>query len=309
MLYENKDNSYYASEIAEFLGLTLRGENCEIYQPCSMANPKNNSIMFLTDSPEDKNYDFIKLNNFTDVLLILPDSFDRLPSCSYIMSKDPKLDFTKMLYEFFVDLPKKEIHPRAIIEKGAILGSEVSIGAGSIVGPEVSIGDNTIISSNTVISGKVTIGKNCVIKSNATIGSEGFNFILDRKDLIHMPQLGEIIIEDHVWIGANSTIERATLDQTVIGSHVKIDDLVQIGDGATIGKHTEIAAGSIVCRKVRIGERCWIAPNVTINSGVNIEDRAMVGLGTVVLKSVESDMVVCGNPAKILRSAKLLNRR
>ena len=112
MIYKTKSNSYYASEIAQYLDLSLVGENCEIYQPCSSANPKNNSVMFLTDSAEDKKYDFERVNDFSDFLAILPDSIGTKPQCSYLISKHPQLDFTKMLYKFFVELPQKGIHPQ-----------------------------------------------------------------------------------------------------------------------------------------------------------------------------------------------------
>ena len=304
MIYKTKSNSYYASEIAQYLDLPLVGENCEIYQPCSSVDPKNNSVMFLTNSEKDRKYDFERVNNFSDFLAILPDSIRKKPQCSYLISKKPQLDFTRMLYKFFVEVPIKGIHPQAVIEENAKIGDDVSIGAGCFIGHEVHIGNHTIISNNTVITGKVTIGKNCVIKPNATIGSEGFNFLFDRNNLIHMPQLGEIVIKDYVWIGANSTIERSSLDQTVIESYVKIDDLVQIGDGTIVGESSEIAAGSILCARVCVGEKCWIAPNVTINSDLNVGDGAVIGIGSVVLRDVEANVVVCGNPASILKKKK-----
>lgn len=304
MIYKTKSNSYYASEMADQLELSLQGENCEIYQPCSAYRPQNYSISFLPENMYETEQLFEKIKSFSDFLLIIPKIFSTPPPCSYLLSEEPRLDFTRMLYHFFVELPNKGIHPQAIVEKGVKIGEGVSVGAGSYLGPEASIGDHSIICSNVVIEGKVTLGRHCVVKPNTTIGSEAFNFLTDQNHLIHMPQVGEIVIGDNVWIGANTTIERATLDQTIIEQDVKIDDLVQIGDGAIIQERSEIAAGSVICTQVRIGKGCWIAPNASINSGVSIGDCAIIGMGSVVLKDVAAGIVVCGNPAKVLTREK-----
>ena len=155
--------------------------------------------------------------------------------------------------------------------------------------------------SNDGDTGKVSIGRRCVIKANSTVGSEGFSFIFDKNKLEHFPQIGGITIGDDVWIGANSTIERAALDDTVIEEGVKVDDLVQIGHNTRIGKFSQITAGAVICGRVVLGERCWVAPKACIDNAVVVGKNALIGMGAVVLKDVPEGMVVAGVPAKVLR--------
>jgi UDP-3-O-[3-hydroxymyristoyl] glucosamine N-acyltransferase len=140
-----------------------------------------------------------------------------------------------------------------------------------------------------------------VIKANSTIGSEGFRFIPDQEKLEHVPQIGGIRIGNHVWIGSNVAIERGSLRETVIDDEVKVDDLVQIGYDSRIGRATQITAGTIVGGGAVIEERCWIAPNSSIDAGVVIGRNSIVGMGSVIRRDVAPDSVVAGVPGRLLR--------
>lgn len=149
--------------------------------------------------------------------------------------------------------------------------------------------------------GNVIIGEECNIKSGVVIGQAGFGFEKDENGIpIHFPHLGRIVIGNNVYIGANTVIDRATLTSTIIGDHVKIDNLVHIAHNVIIGDYSYIIAGTILGGGVHIGKNCWIAPNVSIKQQLSIGDNALVGLGAVVLKNVDDNMIVVGNPAKIL---------
>jgi len=254
-MYQQKNDAYYASEIAEFLGRELKGPNCVIYQPCSLENLKDNSILFLGKRVCEEGFDVEKLNGITELLVIVYDKLVVKPKCSHISSTQPRLDFVKVLHHFFVKEPAPGIHATAIIEEGTVIGKNVFIGPYSYIGGEVKIGNNTQIFNNVVISGKVEIGSNCVIKSNTTIGSEGFSFVAESKKLEHFPQIGKIIIGNNVWLGANTTVERASLEATIIEDNVKIDDLVQIGHNTVIGRASQITGGAIICGRAKIGKR------------------------------------------------------
>jgi UDP-3-O-[3-hydroxymyristoyl] glucosamine N-acyltransferase len=299
-VYILKPNKIYASEIAEFLNSRLVGEDFIVTTPCSLANMKKDCVTYV------KNRDYLEKLRAGDsghVLAIMPEeSTGKQDGVSIILSKTPRLDFIKVIQEFFIDEMKHEISGRAIIEKGAILGKNVAIGANSLIGSEVKIMDNTIIGTNVVIQGKVDIGKNCVIKDNSTIGSEGFGFEYDEDIPLHFPQIGKITIGNNVWIGSNSTIERPALDETILEDHVKVDDLVQIGHHCVVGEGSLITAGTILCGGVKIGKKCWISPNVTIIQRVKVGDGALVGMGSVVLKDVEPGTVIAGNPAKFIHN-------
>jgi len=302
-MYErNEQAAYRASEIAHFLKRDVQGDNCLVKVPRSATNPCDNSVIFV-DNVFLTTFDYSSLDKFRDVLLITNHKPDRL-NASLILSPTPRLDFVRTLHQFFVRRTSSETHATALIHPKARLGKNVTVGAHSVVGPDVSIADDTEIHQNVVISGVVRIGKRCVIKANSTIGSEGFSFVLDSDRLEHFPQIGEIVIGDDVWIGANSTVERSALDETVIEDGVKIDDLVQIGHGARIGRLSSITSGVVVCGRASIGERCWLAPNSCIDVGISIGARAFVGMGAVVTKNLPENVVATGKPARVLRERR-----
>jgi UDP-3-O-[3-hydroxymyristoyl] glucosamine N-acyltransferase len=300
-MFESKEDACTAAEIAEFLQAELQGRNCAVYQGCSLDNMKDNSVIWLGKRAADRHYDLGQLDNFTEMLVILWDQFPGRPNCAHILSKEPRLDFVRVLNKFLVTHEKPGIHPTAVIEKGAVIGGNAIIGAHTYIGPKVRLGDNCRIYHNVSILGDVEMGSGCVVKSNAVIGSEGFSFVTGSNNLEHFPQTGRIVIGNNVWIGSASTVERAAIDATTIEDDVKIDDLVQIGHNTTIGRLSQITAGVVICGRARVGSGVWIAPNSTINNAVHVGDGAYVGLGAVVLKDVEPGTVVVGNPARFLK--------
>ena len=300
-MYKRKFDACYSSEISELLDKKLNGENISIFQPCSLDEMKENSVIFICKRLWENNFDLNKISETPNILALVYEEFDEDVNFTYIKTQTPRADYVKVLHHFFVKNPEPGIHETAIVEEGAVLGRDVFIGPNVFIGEDVVVGDGCQIFNNTVISGMVIIGNKCVIKSNSTIGSEGFSFVNESHDLDHFPQIGKIVIGNNVWIGANSSIERASLDSTVIGDDVKIDDLVQVGHNSIVGKRTQITAGSIICGRVRLGNNVWVAPNVTVDSDVKVGDNAWIGMGAVVLKDVENDTVVVGNPAKPLK--------
>lgn len=285
-----------ANEIANFLHLPLQGDNIGITCFSDFLNPKANSLIFVKKY-NDNLLDF--LNSRPDILAIVcPEYAEKLTS-SHIISSNPRLDFINALGHFFAPVPKKGfIHPTANIENGAQIGKNVFIGAGCYISAESIIGDNCILHPNVVIDNKVEIGTHCEIKSGAVIGQEGFGFERNEKGIpTHFPHFGNVVIGNNVFIGSNTTVERAALGSTIIEDNVKIDDLVQIGHNSHIGKNTMITVGSIICGGAVIEDNCYVAPNVSIKEKITIGTKAFIGLGAVVIKNVEADTTVVGNPA------------
>lgn len=308
MLYNKKQTACYASEIASFLNLSLKGEDCEVYGVSGLNNPESYSLMFFTSKGNAKfnlenkhSFQLDNLSNFENIVLITDEQTSMLVTCTCIISSNPKLDFVKAMYNFFVELEKEGISPQALIDPRAIIGNNVSIGPHTVIGPDVLIGNDAIILANVVITGEVEIGNNTVIKSNSTIGSEGFNFVYDNDKPLHFPHIGKIIIGNNVVIGSNVCIERGALDDVVIKDDVKIDDLVQIGHNVLIKENSLICAGSIIAGSVRIGKGCYIAPVTCVDKGVIVEDDALIGTGSIVRKDVAQGSVMVGNPARKLR--------
>ncbi|MFA6447462.1 MAG: DapH/DapD/GlmU-related protein [Patescibacteria group bacterium] len=299
-MYKTRKVEIYASEIAEILNLTLTGEDFIVKYPGSLENLQPHTVVYSeTLTPEIAR----QLKQTRNILMILRESYGlKAEGFSYLVSPRPRLDFVRILNESFVERDTRQSDPTARISTDAKIGRNVVIGAHSVIGPDVVIGDNTIVLNNVVITGKVVIGRNCVIKDNATLGSEGYGFEFDEAgEPIHVPYVGSILIGDHVWIGANSAIERAEIDDTVIAASVKIDDLVQIGQSCQIGEHTMIAAGTVVSARVKIGNHCWLAPNVSLKDRITLADDVLVGIGAVVIHDCESHNVYAGNPARLLR--------
>ncbi|MBI4981608.1 MAG: hypothetical protein HZC15_00435 [Candidatus Omnitrophica bacterium] len=297
-MYKKRQADVFASEIAEVLNLDLNGDDFIVKEPGSVKDLKEGTVVLL--GPLEKE---TALSNKRKILAVVsPGQIENKVEFSYIVSLKPRLAFVRILNEFFVEKNVRLTEPTARIAPGARIGVNVYIGNNSVVGPDVVIGDNTIILNNVVITGQVLIGKNCVIKDNSTIGSEGYSFEFDEElRPIHVPYLGRIIIADNVWVGSNTSIERAEIDDTVIEAFVKIDDLVQIGQNCYIGERSMIASGTVVSADVRLGKDCWLAPNVSIRDKIEIGDNVFVGIGGVVVKDLAPGGVYVGNPAKFLR--------
>ncbi len=299
------------SKIAKFLGIKFIGKDFNIKGVTSLDSLKDSHLLFFTEMinlsfnvKEKKKFKFSNLKKYSNVLMITDkENASKIP-CLKFLSKNPRLDFEKVLNHFFVKKIKPTIHPTAVVEKGVILGNNIGIGAHSFIEKGVKIGNNTNILHNVIITGKVTIGSDCVIKSNSTIGSEGFGFTRDGEKNFHFPHIGEILIGNRVWLGSNVSIEKGSLDVTIINDDVVVDDLVQIGHNVKIGRSSQITAGCVISGRAVIEEGCWLAPNATIDNAVNIGRNALVGMGSVVRKDVSKNMIVVGNPAKELRKKK-----
>lgn len=291
-------NSVSRREIAEFLHTELNGDDGIVRGPADLENSGPADIVWI------KKYSIERvdiLNSRQPGLVICDTETGNSIRCPWIHSNKPRLDFIKILNHFFSSPKPSAIHPTAIIEKGAAIGRDVSIGAFARIGSNVSVGDGCVIGSGVALEGPITIGKYCTIKANSALGGEGFGFELDENNIpLHFPHIGSISLGDNVWIGACSTIERATLGTTMIEQDVKIDDHAQIGHNCYVGQGTLIMAGVILCGGAKIGMTCWIAPNSVIKEKVRIGNNVTVGLSSVVLRDIPDGITVAGVPARPL---------
>ncbi len=180
------------------------------------------------------------------------------------------------------------IGQNAVIQSGVILGSNVQIGAGCVISNDVEIGDNTVIHPNVSIGHNTLIGSNCIFFSGVVIGADGFGYERDGDAYVKVPQIGNVRIGDDVEIGANSTIDRGALRDTVIHDGVKIDNLVQVGHNVVIGKHTVMSAQSGIAGSTVVGEYCLFGGGVSIRDNIEIGDNVMLTGRTVVTASLEA---------------------
>lgn len=225
------------------------------------------------------------------------------PNLNYIIVEIPRAAFQHLLATFFNDTSEPvSISPSAVIHPSVTLGKDVTIGHHVVIEQGCVIGDGTKIAHNTVIYKQTVIGKSVKIGANSTIGGVGFGYQRDEMGTPQlMPHLGNVVIEDHVEIGNNTAIDRAVLGSTRIRAHVKIDNLVHIGHGVDVGEGALLIANCMIGGSTNIGANSWIAPSASLINKISIGERATIGLGAVVINSVEPSAVVVGNPAKPLQ--------
>jgi len=269
---------------------------------CSINNLKNNCITWI------KNIDSFKVDNFIGIenLLIVSNEITNIrnydKNINHIFCKNPKEVFFSTLERFFKQAEYKDyVSPNSVIETNSI-GKNVYIGHNCYIGKDVVIGDNVIIKNNVSIEGKVKIGNNTTICSGVVIGSDGYGYYQNNEGRnIKVPHFGGVIIGENVEIGANTCIDRGTLDDTVIGNNVKIDNLCHIAHNVVIKDNCSVIALSMLGGSVVLEKDSYIAPGAIIKNQLNIGEKSLVGLGAVVIKHVEKNKVVAGVPAKVIK--------
>ena len=287
-----------ASDIAAALRAPLVGRDIEVKEPRSLSGARPGALVFLNKIHVDA---IERLNATSEVVCIATPEVANHLTCPVITVVDPRLGFCLAMNRFFSAARPTGVSGDATVDPGARLGSDVRVEAGARIATGAIIGDRTVIGENCVISNAVRIGHDCLIKPNTTIGARGFGFA-DGEDGIPVPfpHIGGVVIGNHVEIGANCTVVRAALDDTVVGDFVKTDDHVHIAHNCIIGARTKIAAGAVLSGSVTVGEDVWISPNSTIIDYGSIGDGAFVGIGSVVTKSVRPGIRVFGVPAAVL---------
>ena len=190
-----------------------------------------------------------------------------------------------------------QIAAGAVIEAGATLGERVSIGPNSVVGRGSQIGDDTQLMANVTIYHGVRIGSRCLLHSGSVIGADGFGIAQDESGWTKVPQLGGVDIADDVEIGANTTIDRGAIDDTVIAVGVKLDNHIQVAHNVTIGAHTAIAALVGISGSTTIGSGCMIGGASLIAGHISICDQVMLAAGSGVAGSIDKPGAYGGFPA------------
>lgn len=254
-------------------------------------------------------------------LIIVPQDFDETlkPLTNLIKVEKPYIMFM-MLVKTWLELDKPEqianIAETAVIAKSAEIGKNVVIGANCVIGENVKVGDGTILESNTVLAENVQVGNNChffpnctiyedcILKNNiilhagVVIGADGFGFLLHEGKQNKIPQVGNVIIEDDVEIGANSTVDRATIGSTIIGKGTKIDNLVQVGHNCIVGENSILCAQSGLAGSTILGNVVYIAGQVGVAGHLKIDDGAMVGAQSGVTNYIPKNARFFGTPAR-----------
>jgi UDP-3-O-[3-hydroxymyristoyl] glucosamine N-acyltransferase len=196
------------------------------------------------------------------------------------------------------------IGPKAVIEAGAQIGNNSKIGAGAVIESSAHVGSNCLIHSLAVVGTRCVIGSHCELHSHVTIGSDGFGFDPTKeKFLKKIPQLGIVVLEDHVELGAGCAIDRATLGETRIGEGTKMDNHCHIAHNCQIGKHNAFAAGLMIAGSAKVGSHCMTGGGVVIADHVSICDGVHLGGRATVTKDITIPGVYAGYPLEPLKDA------
>ncbi|NAS13605.1 UDP-3-O-(3-hydroxymyristoyl)glucosamine N-acyltransferase [Poritiphilus flavus] len=268
-----------------------------------LANPKYTPYIYSTEaSITIVNKDFVPEQTLSTTLIKVDDAYK---SFSKLLEYYNQVKNNKTGIEEPVFMSDSAIHGSDFY-MGAFsyLGNDVTIGDNVKIYPNVYVGDNVIIGNDVVvfagakIYSESVIGNGCVIHSGAIIGADGFGFTPNSNgEYTKVPQTGNVILEDHVDVGAGTTIDRATLGSTILRRGVKLDNQIQIAHNVEIGEHTAIAAQTGIAGSTKIGRHCMIGGQVGIVGHITIGDRVKIQAQSGIGRNVKDDEVLQGSPA------------
>lgn len=292
---------YTLLELASFLSANYQGDpNCIITSIGSLANAEAGQISFLNDSLYEK-----YLTTTKAAVIVKSEDVTDKTFGNFIIVSDPYLAYAK-ISALFDDTPQVDIgiHKTALIEKDCTIGKDVSIGpycvighrvkigegvriaAGCVLGDEVEIGEKAKLCANVTLYHKVKLGQRVLLHSGVVVGSDGFGNANEKGIWHKIYQLGKVVVGNDVEIGANTTIDRGAIADTIIEDGVKIDNQVQIGHNVHIGAYTAIAGCVGIAGSTKIGRYCMIGGGAGISGHLEIADRVIITARAGIGKSI-----------------------
>ena len=303
---------FKAKQIADMIGGRVEGdENAAVHTFAKIEEGKPGAISFLSN-PKYTHYVY---NTESTIVLINEDvELEQPVKATLIRVKNAYECVARLLQMYAATLPKKTgIDPLAFVSKTAQIGKDVYIAPFAYIGDGVKIGDGTMIFPHVCIYDGCQIGKNVTIHAGSVIGADGFGFAPNQEGYDKIPQLGIVIIEDNVEIGANTCIDRSTMGQTVIHKGVKLDNLIQVAHNCEIGENTVMSAQVGMAGSTKIGSWCMVGGQAGFSGHIQVADRTMVGAQCGVINNTKGNgETLIGSPAmapKDFFKAKALYRR
>ncbi|MDZ8119575.1 UDP-3-O-(3-hydroxymyristoyl)glucosamine N-acyltransferase [Pontiella agarivorans] len=302
------------SDIAERVGGVLEGNgDLEITAVAGLREAARGDISFLANPKYAA-----QVAGTHASAVIVPQDWDRAGKCALIRVENSDQAFAQVAEFFYepVPLSPPAVHPTAVVAEGAKLGEGVSIGAHVVIDDGVVVGDGTVIEPQCFIGYKTVIGSNChfypqvstrefteignnvIVHNGTVIGSDGFGYAVQEDgSRTKIPQIGKVVIEDDVEIGANVTIDRARFGKTRIGKGTKIDNLVQIAHNVVVGEHSVMCGQVGVSGSSIIGSKVILAGQAGLAGHLEVGDGAIVGAQSGVMRDVPAKDFVIGSPA------------
>ena len=305
---------FSAKQIAEFIqGIIVGDKNATVHTFAKieegipgalsfLANPKYTNFIYETKSSIVLvNKDFEPEHEVKATLIKVDNAYESLAKLMnlYEMSQPKKTGIDPLAS--ISDKAKIGdgcyVGPFACIEEGAIIGNNVYIHPHATVGSNAKIGDNCIIYPHVTIYHDCRIGNNCILHAGAVIGADGFGFAPSPEGYEKIPQIGIVILEDNVEIGANTCIDRATMGATIIHKGVKLDNLVQIAHNVEVGSNTVMASQVGIAGSAKIGEWCMFGGQVGVAGHIKVGNKVTVGAQSGIPGNTKSDIAIMGYPA------------
>ena len=304
---------FTAKQIAEYVGGKVEGDElASVNTFAKIEEGKNGAISFLSNM---KYLHYIYDTESSIVLINEDVKLEKETKATLIRVKDAYACVAKLLQRYASMKPNKVgidslafIHPSAKVGKDCYIGPFVAIGPDVVIGdgcvlhPHVtigekaSVGDNTEIYSNAVVYHHCKVGSNCVLHAGCVIGADGFGFAPNNECYDKIPQIGNVIIEDNVEIGANTCVDRSTMGSTIIHKGVKLDNLVQVAHNCEIGENTVMSAQVGIAGSTKVGSWCMFGGQVGIAGHITIGDKTFLGAQSGVPGKIKGNETLIGTP-------------
>ncbi len=303
---------FTAKQIAEFVGGKVEGnEQAKVHTFSKIEEGKEGAITFLSNP---KYTQYIYKTEASIVLINNDVELEHPVSATLIRVPNAYECVAKLLQMYASAIPKKTgVDKLAFVSPTAQIGNDVYIGPFTYIGEGVKIGDGSRIFPNVTIYDGCQIGKNVTIHAGAVIGADGFGFAPNEGGYEKIPQLGIVIIEDNVEIGANTCVDRSTMGQTIIHQGVKLDNLIQVAHNCEIGENTVMSAQVGMAGSTKIGAWCMVGGQAGFSGHIHVADKTMVGAQCGVISNTKGNgETLIGSPAmdpKDFFKAKALYRR
>ena len=279
---------FTAKQIADFIGGRVEGnENAVVNTFAKIEEGKEGAITFLSN-PKYTQYIY---ETKASIVLINEDvELEHPVSATLIRVKNAYECVAKLMQMYAATIPqKKGIDPLAFVSQSAQIGKDVYIGPFACIGDNVKIGDGSRIYPHVTIYDGCQIGNNVTIHAGSVIGADGFGFAPNQEGYEKIPQLGIVIIEDDVEIGANTCVDRSTMGQTIIHKGVKLDNLIQVAHNCEIGENTVMSAQVGMAGSTKIGAWCMVGGQAGFSGNITIADKTFVGAQSGVISNTKGN--------------------
>lgn len=320
------ETGYRLAELAERIQGELRGDGEVTITGVGHLEDANEGEITFADGPSVQSL----ANASRASALIVPPEVE-VKHKPFIVTEDPRLAFSKVLELFAPDMrPDAGVHPTAVLGKNVSLGENVSVGAHAYVGDGTILGDNTVvhplayigpetltgsdceIHPQVYIGPRVQMGKRVIVHAGASVGADGFGYLQTEHGHRKIPQIGTVILEDDVEVGANSTIDRATVAATRIGAGTKIDDQVHVAHNVVLGRNCLLCGQVGIAGSTTIGDNVVMGGQAGVNDHVEIGSNIVIAARASVFGNLDEEGIYSGYPAaphqKQLRSIAHMRR-